>query len=162
MMNHKAFVFQPSHCTDCKDPFHAVVLGAEMQLEHSQVILAFSSFTSYVCRCCLNTCLPLAMETSGVMLLLGFFLSRHVALLPLFPLYLRNVQFLSLVPPMPRCMGQEMAARITGFLFLSSIILISDFLDNLQPAHLLVKFNACTESETVWCLCCPTYPTPSY
>lgn len=41
-----------------------------------------------------------------------------------------------------------MAARITGFLFLSSIILISDFLNTLQPACLLVKFSACTESET--------------
>lgn len=38
MMKHEAFVFQPSHCTCCKDPFHAMVLGGEMQLEHSQVI----------------------------------------------------------------------------------------------------------------------------
>lgn len=42
MMNHETFGFQSSHSSYCKVPFHTVVLGDEMQLEHSQVIPAFS------------------------------------------------------------------------------------------------------------------------
>lgn len=69
------------------------------------------------------------------------FFSRLVAL---FPLYMQNVQLLSLVPPVPGCVGQGLAAQITAFLFLPSKILISDFLDTLQAARLL-KVNVCTK-----------------
>lgn len=79
----KLWFFQPSHCTYCKDPVHAVLFGDEMHLKHSQVILAFSQFTSYVFTCCLNTYLPLAMTTSVAALALFIFLCRHVAFLPL-------------------------------------------------------------------------------
>lgn len=56
------------------------------------------------------------------------FLSRQVAFLSLFPLSLRNILLLSLVPLMPACVGKELAGMITVFLYLSSIILIPDFL----------------------------------
>lgn len=59
-----------------------------------------------------------------------------------------DVQLLSLVPPgghpVPGCVGQGRAAQITVFLFLPPQILISDFLDILQLAH-MVKINVCTK-----------------
>lgn len=65
---------------------------------------------------------------------------------------MRNVQLLSWVPPgyhpVPGCVGQGLAAQITVFLFLPPKILISDFLNILQLAH-LVKINV-AQSETAW------------
>lgn len=102
------------------------VLGAKVLLEHSHVLPVISWFTSYIWRCCLNMCLTLAMKTSGVALFI-FCLDKWL-FLSLFPLSLRNIQLLSLVPLMPACVGKELAGMITVFLYLSSIILIPDFL----------------------------------
>lgn len=65
----------------------------------------------------------------------------------------------SFVPPIPRCMEQELAARSTGFLFLCSIILISDFLDILQPAHLLMPSSVLVQRMRQ-ARVCVTHHTP--